>query len=245
MVDGGVVVARPAITWAGAHPANFERGRGGVALEGVVLHVMEGTLAGCTAWFNDPAARASTHFAVGKDGAIVQYVDLADTAYAHGAVEVASAGAPRLLRENAGINPNRFLVGIEHEGWSGRGDMTPAMFASSTSLTAWLFAAVFAREGATGVRVDREHILRHGEISPRSRTRCPGYPETTITRYVERVAALVGQAAAGAPAPAPESSELTARLRRLEDALTLQATALEELATRAGLQAANLRAALA
>lgn len=228
------MVAKPAIVWKGAHPANFEPGRGGLALEGVVIHVMEGTMAGCIAWFNDPAAQASTHYAVGKDGGIVQFVQLADAPYGHGAVEVGYEQAPALLRENWGLNPNRWLVGIEHEGWSGEA-MTAAQFDASTRLTAWLFAEVFAKGTATDVAADRGHILRHGEISPRSRARCPGYPEETLTRYVARVRELL----VGSATRPPDQAE---RLRAYEDALTMQAAALDEIALRVTLQAKHLRA---
>ncbi|MGH2584240.1 MAG: N-acetylmuramoyl-L-alanine amidase [Dehalococcoidia bacterium] len=228
---------RPEITWIGAHPDNFERGRDGVAFEAIVVHIAEGSLAGIDSWFNDPRARASTHFAVGKGGAIHQYIDLADTAYGHGAIEPGYTA--RLIDENrrqdgVAISPNRWAVGIEHEGRSGDA-MTRPQFDASTRLAAWLFAAVLIPGGATGVAIDRDHVLRHGEISPRSRARCPGYTEEALREYVARVRELVH----GAPA-APDP-RMAARLRILEDALTVQAAALDDLAARAAIQAANLR----
>ena len=235
------MVAKPAIQWHAAHPANLTKGRGGYALEFLVLHIMEGTLAGCAAWFGNPAARASTHFGVGMDGRILQFVDLADTAYAHGAVEVARDAAPRVLRENWGVNPNQLGVGIEHEGMSGDA-MTEAQFDASTRLATWLFATELLPGGASGVAVDREHVLRHGEISPRSRTRCPGYPEETFSRYVARVRALLAAPVAPpAPLPVPPVSPESVRQRALIDALTVQAAALDDLAARVTIQAANLR----
>ena len=230
------MVERPAITWKGAHAGNYTLGRGGYALEFVVVHIMEGTLEGCAAWFNDPRARASTHFGVGKDGRIWQFVDLADTAYAHGAVEVAREGAPVVLRENWGTNPNVLGIGIEHEGFSGEA-MTAAQFDASTRLSAWLFATVLLSGGASNVAPDRGHILRHGEISPLSRARCPGYPEVFFTRYVARLRELLG----GMP-PAVRETHASQRMRALEDALTVQAMALDDLAVCATIQAANLRA---
>lgn len=231
-------IEQPAITWKGAHAENYQSGRGGYALEFLVLHIMEGSLDGCAAWFNDPAARASTHYGVGKDGRIFQFVKLADMPFAHGSVEVAQADAPAVLRVNWGVNPNNLGVGIEHEGFSGEA-LTPAQFEASARLAAWLFVTVLLPGGASDVAIDRAHILRHGEISPRTRSRCPGFPEETFSRYIARVQELArGSATVSTPRAGVPS------LKAYQDALTMQAAALDELAARATVQAANLRALL-
>jgi hypothetical protein len=61
---------------------------------------MEGTLDGTGAWFHDPSAEASSHFGVGKDGRMYQWVDTDDAAWA----------------EMAG---NSSWISIECEGHSG------------------------------------------------------------------------------------------------------------------------------
>jgi N-acetylmuramoyl-L-alanine amidase len=210
---------------------NFDRPRGGVRPEAVVLHIAEGTLAGMDAWFNNPAAGVSVHFGVGKDGRVHQYVSVDDTAFGNGVVE--QGNTARLIRENAGINPNAWTCSIEHEGFTGE-TLTPEQWEASTRLTAWLFSAHLLAGGATGVAVDRDHILRHADISPRTRSRCPGWPEPYHEGYIARVQRLL--------APEPD------RTRELLDALTAQATALDEAALRAEhdavrfhMQAANLR----
>lgn len=232
-------IEQPAITWKGAHAANYQAGRGGYALEFLVLHIMEGSLDGCAAWFNDPAARASTHYGVGKDGRIFQFVNLADMPFAHGSVELEQTNAPAVLRANWGVNPNVLGIGVEHEGFSGDA-MTAAQFEASTRLAAWLFATVLLPGGASNVAIDRAHVLRHGEISPRTRPRCPSYPEETFSRYVARVKELVSAAPAAITAPPASIGQLKA----YQDALTVQAAALEDLAARATTQAGNLRALL-
>ena len=63
----------------------------------LVLHIMQGTLAGTDTWFHDPANKVSSHFGVGQDGTVYQWVDTADMAWAQ------AAGNP------VGIS-------IEHEG---------------------------------------------------------------------------------------------------------------------------------
>lgn len=87
------------------------------AYDGVVLHIMEGTLEGSQSWFNNPTSQASSHFGVGKSGEIRQWVDTKDRAWA----------------EMAG---NRRWISIEHEGHSGD-SLTPAQLASTASIVKW------------------------------------------------------------------------------------------------------------
>jgi hypothetical protein len=84
---------------------------------GVVLHIMEGTLAGSDSWFRNASSQASAHFGVGKDGRIYQWVDTADRAWAQ------SAG-------------NRTWLSIEHEGHSGDA-LTAAQLAATARIVAW------------------------------------------------------------------------------------------------------------
>jgi N-acetylmuramoyl-L-alanine amidase len=239
-----MMMARPGINWVGAHPANFERGRGGIKLEAVVWHLTEGGMPG--PWFNDPRARASTNFAVSKSGRIEAYVALGDTAFAHGSVEVSYEEARPLIRDNWGINPNLWAASIEFEGT--RADVlagrvpAPEQAAAAVRLTAWLFDEVLFRSGAGGVAVDREHILMHRDISPRSRT-CPVWGEDVQERMMGSVQALLAER----PRVDPPDME-PSRIRVLEDALTVQALDLdqraEQLTTHAAalrIQAANLR----
>lgn len=200
---GGGVIEQPPIVWIGAHLSNYDNGRGGVSPEAVVWHVAEGSLAGIDSWFNDARARASTEFAVGKNGAVHQYVDLGNTPYAHGIVEIAYADARALIQANWGINPNLWAHGIEFEGTTAEvlaGIVpTPVQLREAARLTAWLFAAKLW-DPAAGARppVDRDHILMHRDISPRSRT-CPVWQENVQDRGI----ALVQSFLAPVPPPPP------------------------------------------
>ena len=190
------VVAKPSITWVGAHPEHFVPGRiapsgAVIAPEAWVNHIAEGSFDGVRTWFNTPTALrnpplgpSSTHFSIGKDGRIQQHVAVEDTAFGNGDVQAGCTAA--LVFENSGLNPNLGTVSCEHEGFTG--DIpTDAMFDSSTRLCAWVFATYLLPGGASGVAVDRRHILRHGEISPGDRAFCPGWPETVLADYVARV----------------------------------------------------------
>lgn len=201
---GAIMVAQPALTWVGADSENFARGRRApsgllIAPEAWVNHIAVGTFEGVRSWFNTPPALrrdangnpigpSSTHFSVAKDGRAQQHVALDDTAFGNG--DVQAGYTSELVRENAGLNPNLWTVSCEHEGVSGE-IPTDAMFDTSTRLCAWVFATRLIPGGASGVAVDRRHILRHGDISPVDRRFCPGWPETVLADYVARVAELV------------------------------------------------------
>ena len=54
-------------------------------VRGVVVHIMAGTLEGSQSWFDNPTAQASSHFGTGKAGALRQWVDTKDRAWAQAA----------------------------------------------------------------------------------------------------------------------------------------------------------------
>lgn len=70
----------PGATWRPI-PTNYTDG-GQSSVRGVVVHIMAGTLAGTDSWFRNPKAKASSHFGTGKGGALYQWVDTADRAWA-------------------------------------------------------------------------------------------------------------------------------------------------------------------
>lgn len=76
----------------------------------IVLHLMDGTLTGTDSWFANPAAKASAHYGIGKDGTIHQYVPDDEIAWHAGRVLRPTAVLPE------GMNPNWYSIGIEHEG---------------------------------------------------------------------------------------------------------------------------------
>ena len=106
----------PIAVWHGPIPNRRSRGLVHPA-KGVVLHVMEGTLDGTDAWFHDPSAQASSHFGVGKDGRMYQWVDTDDAAWA----------------EMAG---NSSWISIECEGHSGD-SLTDAQLNAVARLVSW------------------------------------------------------------------------------------------------------------
>src|SRR5512136_587272 len=97
------------ITWIGSPNFGYPdgtHGRNGYAPIGVVMHIAEGTLAGCDSWFNSPNnPGSSTHYCIGKQGEIHRYVDETDAAWGNG--QVKSPTWPLLIQ---GVNPNLYTI---------------------------------------------------------------------------------------------------------------------------------------
>jgi N-acetylmuramoyl-L-alanine amidase len=85
---------------------NYDQGRSGQYVAGVVLHGTAGPNA--EQWFAQPASRVSAHYVVRADATIIQCVSESDTAWHAGVVSVTS----NLYRLP---NPNLWTIGIEFE----------------------------------------------------------------------------------------------------------------------------------
>jgi N-acetylmuramoyl-L-alanine amidase len=157
-----------ASVWIGAHPTNFSAARPGAwRPEAIVIHVMDGSLAGTDAWFNDPSSKVSAHYGVGKDGVVHQYVKEVDTAYHAGTVVDPAWTKIRKDAQGRFINPNFYTIGIEHAGWGVSTDPWPdAQRQASLQL---------ARDIAErwGIPLDAEHVIPHRLIRS-SKPNCPG-----------------------------------------------------------------------
>jgi len=145
------------VEWLGS--PNKEKGRRGYRPEVIVVHVMEGTLAGTDAWFADRASAVSAHYGIGTGGLIHQYVAEVDTAW-----HVGRRYRPTWRLIKPAVNPNLYTIGIEHEGeadtpWS------DTMIGAGTVL-----AAAICNRWSIGP--DRDHLIGHREIY--ARKTCPG-----------------------------------------------------------------------
>jgi N-acetyl-anhydromuramyl-L-alanine amidase AmpD len=138
----------------------------------IVLHVMDGTLAGTDAWFSNPASQVSAHYGIGRKGELRRYVREEDEAWHAGRIlnpsvrlRTGPAGAP--------LNPNAYTIGIELEGWA-REEPTLAQYYTLALLLqdisrrravpldaghVWLHREIFAAKTCPG-RLDRELALR-------------------------------------------------------------------------------------
>lgn len=140
----------------------------------IVIHTMEGTLAGTVAWFKRAGRSVPTaaHYCIGQNGDIVQMVP-DDRKAIH-------AGS----KTQAGWNDRS--IGIEHEGYADSTQWPAALLESSAKVT-----AIMCRK--FGIPVDRAHIVGHAEI-PGVDHRDPGgwWPWDD---YMERVRAALAELA--------------------------------------------------
>jgi N-acetylmuramoyl-L-alanine amidase len=173
---------------------NFWAGRRGYKPEGVVIHIMDGTLSGTDSWFANPASQVSAHYGVGRTGEVHQYVKEEDAAWHAGRVDLPVWA---LIKPN--INPNLYTIGIEHEGkpddvW------TDAMKQASAAL----IREICQR---WQIPIDRAHIVGHFEIFSK-KPNCPARDK----KIIDELVALAGQ-------QAPHPSEVEEGVRKIEEGL--------------------------
>jgi N-acetylmuramoyl-L-alanine amidase len=125
----------------------------------VVIHTMAGTMAGCTAWFQNPASQVSAHFGVDLRGEMVRYVRRDDTAWANGLLE------PGNRWPGPAINPNWLTVSIETEDLGNPDQAVPWEQYRSVRTLVRTMRAAFPTV---------KYVMGHEAITPRSRPNCPG-----------------------------------------------------------------------
>lgn len=142
-------------------PSPNHSSRNGHKIEGVVIHVTEGSIASVDDWFSQPVSKVSAHYCILKGGGIHQYVDDSLAAWHAGRVLHPSA---QIVLDHPGVNPNAFLLGVEHEG-SGKEDFTPEQYETSSSLLAYLSLKY-------DFPLDNDHVVGHHTIF--AGKTCPG-----------------------------------------------------------------------
>lgn len=176
-----------ATVWIGCAAGNFRAGRpGSFRPEAIVIHIMEGSLAGTDSWFNDNRAQVSAHYGIGKNGDAHQYVKETDTAFHAGVI--ARPDWPLL---KSGVNPNFYTIGIEHEG---RGDAPWPWPPDQLNASFDMVADIASR---WGIALDDRHIVPHHRI--RATKTCPG-SNFDLSDYMRRLSAHTGGAS---PTPFP------------------------------------------
>ena len=119
----------------------------------IVIHVMDGSLAGTDAWFGQTASEVSAHYGIGLKGEVHQYVDEKMAAWHAGVALAPTVSLPP-------GNPNSYTIGIEHEGFVTKPG--PAPWSNlQLQASAELIADICKRHG---IPIDRQHIVGHHEI---------------------------------------------------------------------------------
>lgn len=167
--------------FVGCHSSNFSPGRNGQKPCAIVIHraddKLDNSIEGVRAWFHTPkwdrgpnGMASSAHYCVRADGQLIhQYVQEVDTAYHAGRLHGVTKP---LLYPN--ISPNRWTIGVEHEGKAG--DPWPEeMLRASRDLCLAICAC-------WDIPFDLNHIYLHREIF--SLKTCPG-PTFDLLKYLE------------------------------------------------------------
>lgn len=158
---------------------NHFNGRFGWDADIWVCHQTGGTSAAeAIKYYTNPAGQVSPHDVIDTDGTIYHLVDYDDAAYCNGtqttepkANNYYKASTNRLVKSR-GANANFYTYSTEFVHCA-LGDITEAQIQAAI----WLLKnKIIPHAKSKGVefKVDREHIIGHGEISPATRAFCPG-----------------------------------------------------------------------
>ncbi len=143
----------------------------------IVDHITEGSATSCINWFKQTKAQASSHFLVTKKGEIYQFMPITDGSWANGTS--CYSNNPMYFKHSTNrfintddTNANLFTVSIEHEGVSSqtKGRLTDAQYKATVWLHRHIIQEVKRIYGIV-ITVDREHIIGHYEVSPRTRSK--------------------------------------------------------------------------
>lgn len=140
-------------------PSGLNHYSGGLKPRLIVMHIMEGSLAGTDGWFHNPVSQVSAHFGIGVGGEIIQWVDTKDAAW-------------------HAVEANAYAIGIELEGNSGE-PATDAQLQQAGRLYAWAHSLYPEIDFWLNVRPFTGHGLSwHGLGGVRwgNHPQCPGTP---------------------------------------------------------------------
>ena len=127
----------------------FENGRKEPII-GVCIHITEGTKEQTLNAFR--TEEKSSHYLVTQEGEVWQFVEEFNTAWSQGIVRNPSA---QIVLDRPNINPNAYLISIEHEG---KDDISELQY----NISAQLLYDICSRRK---IPLNRTHIIRHNEIN--------------------------------------------------------------------------------
>jgi N-acetyl-anhydromuramyl-L-alanine amidase AmpD len=131
---------------------------------------------------------------VSKNGMVTQCVNIRDTAWANGTSgnsnvtdNRSNAHSPLATIRERNINANAISISIGFEGrfHETGGALTPQQFNAAIELYAHIRNEVKNIWGAI-IPIDRNHIVGHHEITPRTRPNCPG-PRFPFDKIIENL----------------------------------------------------------
>lgn len=167
-------VETASVTWKGS--PNYWAGRPHGGPIAIVLHTADGSMVGIDGEFATPRSRLSTHYGVGLDGSIHQYVELGDRAWGNGYTERGS-----VWPGPDGLSPNHLTVSIESEDLgSSYQSVTDAQYRATLEVSRLIVRAY------PGIR----YLVSHRAIAPETRHNDPGPRWIASGRFVAMADAL-------------------------------------------------------
>lgn len=156
---------------------NFGVGRSGYRPDLIAIHIMAGSLAGTDSWFAAPESQVSSHYGIGFNGEVHQYVQENDTAWCNGRVDNPTS---KIVLSRPGVNPNKYTLSIENEGQ----DLSIVHEAQINAIV----ELVKAMATKWSIPIDRDHIIGHYEIYSK-KPDCPATNKSIIDRIVRQASA--------------------------------------------------------
>jgi N-acetyl-anhydromuramyl-L-alanine amidase AmpD len=152
----------------------------------IVNHISEGSKESCINWFTSRKNNnSSTHFLVGRDGSIYQFVKIEDAAWGNGLYLKDVKNAQSSLIRSKKVNPNLYTISIEHEGIykKTKGALSKEQLKSTVKLHKYIIEYVRLKYG-NRIDSDRRYIIGHSDIDPLRKPFCPGekYPFNEIIK---------------------------------------------------------------
>ncbi len=142
----------------------------------IVNHISQGSKESCISWFKSKNNNnSSTHFLVGRDGSIYQFVKIEDAAWGNGLYLEDIKNAFSSVVRSKYINPNLYTVSIEHEGIyeKSKGSLTKKQLNSTIFLHRYIINYI-KNKYKYSIPINRKHIIGHYEIDPNRKPYCPG-----------------------------------------------------------------------
>ena len=146
----------------------------------IVCHITDGSYAGAVGWHCNEASGVSSHFVVSRQGEVTQIVPLNMMAWCNGTTtngdyRDCKYSTLKTVRDRK-TNANYYTVSIETEGYYSKtyGALTDVQLDTLVDLILHIRKEIKEMYG-NDIPIDREHIVGHFEINPKTRSCCPGH----------------------------------------------------------------------
>lgn len=138
-------------------------------------------------FWNDPNGDGNTsdavsvHFAIARDGRILQVLNIFDTAFAQGITNLPNTWPP--YDQMGRRNPNLYLISTEHEDaetvngqthFIPGSEWTPEQYAADLAVKRWCIEEVKRVTGRDLMRFGYDSLSGHYQFDPVNRAFCPG-----------------------------------------------------------------------